>query len=74
MAHTPPDYDEDTPEARFLCALWDRLEWAQEAAVDIRVLEWLDEILRLCEEAAEIVRRGPYQGSYDPCPGQPPDR
>ena len=77
MADPPlPDDDEtlDTPETRFLCALWDRLDQAAEAATDIRVFERLDEILRLCEEAAQIVRLGPHQGSYDPCPRRPPDR
>jgi len=60
MAETPPlDDDEEPtdPQSLFLISLWDKLDRAEAASVNADVLDHLDEIQTLCEEAAAIIRQ-----------------
>jgi hypothetical protein len=59
MPQTPPEEDDaapDDPESRFLIALWDNLERAQETAVERDVMKRLGEVLEHCEAAAAVIR------------------
>jgi hypothetical protein len=47
------------PESLFLIALWARLDAAVEAASCADAMSRLPEVLRLCEEAVEILKQGP---------------
>ncbi len=47
------------PESLFLIDLWDRLEGATDAAISADAMARMPEVLRLCEEAIEIIKRGP---------------
>ena len=56
----PPPHDDaapQTPEAQFLSALWDTLERAMEVSTSNKVMSQLDEVERLCEDAAKLIRR-----------------
>ena len=60
MADFPPEVETpDTPNSRFLFKLWDLLERATDISTASDVLDRLDEIQRLCEEAVAHLRRGP---------------
>ena len=59
MADVPPPTDatdSNGPDSLFLDALWDRLEQAQALASSSEVMAQLPEVLRLCEEAAALIR------------------
>lgn len=60
---TEPPLEDDPgptdPESLFLTALWDRLDAATEAASGLDAMARMPEVLRLCEEAIEIIKRGP---------------
>lgn len=60
MADDPPDEDlPNSAEDRLLSQLLDRLERALDMAAKADVMNRLDEIGRLCEEAAALCQQGP---------------
>jgi hypothetical protein len=57
-AFTPPENDEleRDVDARFLCALWDKLELAVDLSTATAAMDNLSRVLSLCEEAADLIR------------------